>query len=292
MSTTHSDYDLEAGTLPVSAYITIPEAHDPYANVSDDSAPEAYPIPVHAYDPCDDECKSDSSDSSYDSEENWPNHEVASTIRFFGFLLVVGVLWQLAMENPYTTIFTLCTMPFLACLGIFLRSTLLNLYINWHHETNYDAISESALSTSDSLAELQLGLAPDLDVEEDVISEGEKPKCIKVVTDRPTYLSTVLKEVKNRFGCPADTSANRLAVRKFALDIMTSHKVRPTHIAQSIDLVVELTFVQDDSERMAARVRRSRFVLMRQHGDYAGWLAWASRFLWDCGRRREPLESC
>lgn len=73
-----------------------------------------------------------------------------------------------------------------------------------------------------------------------------------VLRSRRLYISALVCECKNRFGTPERTNANKLAVRKFALDRMTSHGLRPTHIHQVLPMVVELTFCVSESERVAA----------------------------------------
>jgi len=75
-----------------------------------------------------------------------------------------------------------------------------------------------------------------------------------VVKDKTSYMRTVIAEVKNRFGQPSRTAANVLAVRKFAGDAMRKHKVRPTHIARMLPLVVECVFMESAAEEDARRV--------------------------------------
>lgn len=75
-----------------------------------------------------------------------------------------------------------------------------------------------------------------------------------VITDKKRYMTVLIQTTKARFGCPERTQANLLAVRKFMLDQMIRHKVRPTHQAQVLPLAVELVFVQSDSEREALKI--------------------------------------
>ncbi len=105
---------------------------------------------------------------------------------------------------------------------------------------------------------------------------GEDKRTRKIKHREP-YLCTVVQEVKNRFGIPLDNTANRLAVRKAALDIMTAHQVRPTHINQWIDTVVELVFIPNDSEVYSQRVANSLRALQRRNGYVRGSLQWVSR---------------
>ncbi len=83
------------------------------------------------------------------------------------------------------------------------------------------------------------------------------------------YAATVVQTCKNRFGTPEDTRANRLAVRKFALDIMSSHRVRPTHINQIIDVCVDMVFVPNDVEQASMALRQSlAYANRRSLGDH------------------------
>jgi len=69
-----------------------------------------------------------------------------------------------------------------------------------------------------------------------------------VVKNRTPFMRSLIHEAKNRFGCPARNHANLLAVRKFCLDRMSKANVRPTHVAQLLPTIVELVFVNSDSE--------------------------------------------
>jgi len=73
----------------------------------------------------------------------------------------------------------------------------------------------------------------------------------KLIGNRGNYTRTVVHECKNRFGRPERTAANVLAVRRYALDIMTRHGLRPTHVQQQLPMVVELVFVRSAAEAEA-----------------------------------------
>lgn len=106
-----------------------------------------------------------------------------------------------------------------------------------------------------------------------------------VLRSRRLYISALVAECKNRFGAPDRTSANKLAVRKFALDRMTSHGLRPTHIHQVLPLVVELTFCESESERIAAAYGEA--ARSAERGD--GMVTWLFRA---CGgTRRSGLDA-
>lgn len=76
------------------------------------------------------------------------------------------------------------------------------------------------------------------------------------IRSRRLYIQAVVAECKNRFGTPLDTPANHLAVRRFALDRMTAHNVRPTHIYQVLPLVVELVFCRATHEEEAEQLAK------------------------------------
>jgi hypothetical protein len=76
------------------------------------------------------------------------------------------------------------------------------------------------------------------------------------IRHRKLYIQAVVAECKNRFGTPMDTPANHLAVRRFALDRMTAHNVRPTHIYQVLPLVVELVFCKATHEEEAEQLAK------------------------------------
>lgn len=117
---------------------------------------------------------------------------------------------------------------------------------------------------------------------------ADKPREVTnhmVLRSRRLYISALVCECKNRFGVPERTNANKLAVRKFALDRMTSHGLRPSHIHQVLPLVVELTFCQSESERVAAAYGEAA----RSAENGGGPLAWIYRA---CGgTRRGDLEA-
>jgi hypothetical protein len=72
---------------------------------------------------------------------------------------------------------------------------------------------------------------------------------------RPLYIRKVLDECKAKFGTPKPTEANTRAVWHFAHRVMKNHGVRPSHIAEMIPYVVQLTFVESEAELRAGIVR-------------------------------------
>lgn len=76
---------------------------------------------------------------------------------------------------------------------------------------------------------------------------------------RYSYASDVIAECRVRFGCPSNNPANRLAVRRFAVNVMYTHGCRVTHVAKIIDDIVEMVFQESDELRASKRLRPSWF---------------------------------
>jgi hypothetical protein len=79
-------------------------------------------------------------------------------------------------------------------------------------------------------------------------SSKVKVENTRMIKNRGEYTRSVVQECKNRFGRPERTAANVLAVRRYALDIMTQHGLRHTHISQQLPMTVELVFVRSAAE--------------------------------------------
>lgn len=71
------------------------------------------------------------------------------------------------------------------------------------------------------------------------------------------YLNCIMAEIKNKFGTPMTTEANRKAIMRFANGIMTKHGLRPTHIKQYLPMLVDLAFVPSQDELNAVRMMTS-----------------------------------
>jgi hypothetical protein len=94
------------------------------------------------------------------------------------------------------------------------------------------------------------------------------------VSSRSGFIIASVMECKNRFGCPDKSQANRLAVRRFLLDLMKQHKVRPTHINSCIDVCVELVFIPNNNDLAAREIARC-FGAMRGGSQTSAWVTWA-----------------
>jgi hypothetical protein len=119
---------------------------------------------------------------------------------------------------------------------------------------------------------------PSNDVAEDhIVVVNPDVTGTSIVENRTPYMVTVVAEVKNRFGKPVRNAANMLAVRKFALDIMVRHGVRPTHINRMMDVVVGMVFVSNDNELYSEELMSTFEVAYR--GGRGGVVGWIARWL-------------
>lgn len=95
-----------------------------------------------------------------------------------------------------------------------------------------------------------------------------------------SYMTCVVAELKCKFGTPAATEANRLAIRRTAHDIMKRHGLRPTHIMRILDKCVVYTLTPNAYEvesRMvenSATVRGFRSQYARASPNRWGMLSW------------------
>lgn len=71
------------------------------------------------------------------------------------------------------------------------------------------------------------------------------------------YARSVIMEIKNRLGCPAMNEANKLAVRRMAINSMERRKLRPSHIRKTVELVIAGVFVPDEHDLRSAKVLQS-----------------------------------
>jgi len=60
------------------------------------------------------------------------------------------------------------------------------------------------------------------------------------------FLAKVVTMAKAEHGLKDRTEANQLMIRKFCLDIMKDKGMRPTHIAQHLDIIVAIFFIPSD----------------------------------------------
>ncbi len=95
------------------------------------------------------------------------------------------------------------------------------------------------------------------DVTEDVDIEVRAEKPRKRVRHHGLFKSYLVQVGKAKFGCPSRTKANELVVRKFLYDKSVEHGVIARHIAQNLDIAVQLVFVPSKSELLALAVKHT-----------------------------------
>lgn len=183
--------------------------------------------------------------------------------------------------------------------------------LKWHHRhVRHNALVVRVLAPSDFVAEEQLERPSDvervqaalnaachaIDIHEEGCPPASRadnsaaapqevvaPEKVRRIADKTRYMQALVMECKNRFGCPARSAANVLAVRRFLLDAMTKHGVRPTHIAQVLPLCVSLVFIQSDSELLGEEVLESLEAL-RRTGSGPWWYRMWSNLVSVTGR--------
>jgi hypothetical protein len=117
----------------------------------------------------------------------------------------------------------------------------------------------SEMLAESNIEELDLSNVPDRAVQSDKLVgcaklcfEPIEIKQHRRVHRKTSYAKCVLDEVRCKFGVPARTEANRLAIRRFAGNIMVKHGVRPSQIAKLLPYVIESAFVPSSEDIMAA----------------------------------------
>jgi hypothetical protein len=80
---------------------------------------------------------------------------------------------------------------------------------------------------------------------------------------RGRFQAKVVSIAKAEFGYLNRTQANRLMVRKFMRDFMRERGMRPTHIAQHLDVSVACFFIPSDQDMIAHQLGASREAISR-----------------------------
>lgn len=62
------------------------------------------------------------------------------------------------------------------------------------------------------------------------------------------YMNCVIAECKAKFGVPTRDLSNLKAVNRYAVSIMQSHGLRPSHIRECVAMVVNMVFVPTRAE--------------------------------------------
>jgi len=118
-------------------------------------------------------------------------------------------------------------------------------------------------------------------------------KCHRRVHRRVPYAIQLTRQLKIRFGVPKDTSADRAAVRRAAIKIMTQHGVRYTEQRRIIERAVAGVFIPDHEDVFAKKMLNTTIAreMMRQyddpHDELVGWFGWV-RYMWRHFGSRRP----
>jgi len=87
--------------------------------------------------------------------------------------------------------------------------------------------------------------------------------------ERTVYIRKVLDECKAKFGTPKVTEANHKAVWHYAHGLMKNHGVRPSHRAEMLPYVVQMTFVESAAElRAGVTVAAYKAVLSNRFDEH------------------------
>jgi len=62
------------------------------------------------------------------------------------------------------------------------------------------------------------------------------------------YMNCVIAECKAKFGVPTRDSSNIKAVNRYAVSIMQSHGLRPSHIRDCVSMIVNMVFLPTKAE--------------------------------------------
>lgn len=89
--------------------------------------------------------------------------------------------------------------------------------------------------------------------------------------DRSRFQGKMVAIAKAEFGYLQRTKANKAMVRKFMRDFMRERGIRPTHIAQHVDVCVACFFIPSQQDMLAHQVGATRDAHTRQGIINAMW---------------------
>jgi len=98
--------------------------------------------------------------------------------------------------------------------------------------------------------------------------------------NRGKYMSSVVAEIKVKVGTLADSTANRLVVRRLARGICETHGLRPAHQARILPLIIEACLIPSGFEIEANNWGKRDYAAMRK-----GWTLERSWWEWLLGKR-------
>lgn len=92
------------------------------------------------------------------------------------------------------------------------------------------------------------------------------------------FIAYVVNLAKAEFGPLKRLEANRLMVRRYLLNEMRVKKMRPSHIAQYIDIAVSMVFVPSENEIIARKLEAASSVTQRVSEFETNWLSFYGVF--------------
>jgi len=134
----------------------------------------------------------------------------------------------------------------------------------WFRPRNSLAIPKSVEAhVADVMANVDNGDFPPTELEnEGFFTAGMK---------RGRFQAKLVAIAKAEFGLLGRTQANRLMVRKFLRDHMRERGMRPTHIAQHLDVSVACFFIPSEQDMIAHQLGASREALTRDAMINTAW---------------------
>lgn len=102
-----------------------------------------------------------------------------------------------------------------------------------------------------------------VDTEDFSLEEEKAGGFYTVGMKRGKFQAKLIQIAKAEFGLLRRTEANRLMVRKFLRDHMREHGMRPTHIAQHLDVSTACFFIPSEQDMIAHQLGASREALSR-----------------------------
>lgn len=92
--------------------------------------------------------------------------------------------------------------------------------------------------------------------------------------NRNRYVKVLVQKIKARFGTAHDTDANRLVMRRYLHDYMVKRKNRPSVIAKTIPIVLEMCFIPDHDEVRLRQIASHPIVRKRKAYGQVSWTDW------------------
>nr|QDH91117.1 MAG: hypothetical protein H4Rhizo441558_000001 [Riboviria sp.] len=108
-------------------------------------------------------------------------------------------------------------------------------------------------------------------IDDTKFTEGEEDSEFGAVGKPGRFQAKLIKLAKSEFGLLKRTEANRLMVRKFLRDHMKDHGMRPSHIAEHLDVSVAIFFIPCRQDVRAHQVGASNVALTMEELILTHW---------------------